>query len=120
MAHYIGNKIGVSKDIGLLDLYSVNVNGKADGAYVGFPGSQYSLQDGNQNLGGAHVVGGFQTDPTDGLAGQRGSGTYRYHYNGEPGTQHNDMDIFTGRGGASHQGGNKIQEKPEPAIFYGG
>ena len=72
MAHYIGNKIGVSKDVGILDLYSVNVNGKADGAYVGFPGSQYSLQEGNQELGGDHVVGGFETDPTDGLSVQRG------------------------------------------------
>ena len=110
MAHNIGNKIGVSKEVGILDLYTVNVDNKADGAYAAFPGSQYSLQDGNAGMGGAHVVGGFKTDASENLQGKKGSGTYGVKYVGEPSNGHNAFDVFANK---------QIGEKPEPAKFYG-
>lgn len=106
MAYNVGNKIGVSKTTGILDLYTKNVEGTA---YAGFEGSALSLQMGNQALGGCDIVGGF-VDDNDAIPSGRHSGTYGLKYNGEPGNQHNDMDIFTKK---------QIREKPEPAKFYG-
>jgi hypothetical protein len=106
MAHNVGNNIGVSKTTGILDLYTKNVEGTP---YQGFEGSAYSLQTGNQALGGCNIIGGFMED-NDAIPSGRHSGTYRIKYNGESGAQHNDMDIFVNK---------TIREKPEPAKFFG-
>lgn len=106
MGYNVGNKIGVSKTTGILDLYTKNVEGTA---YQGFQGSAYSLQVGNQTLGGAEIVGGFQDD-NDAIPSGRHSGTYGLKYVGERGNGHNDMDIFVNK---------QIREKPEPATFFG-
>jgi len=108
MAYNVGNKIGVSKATGLLDLYTKNVEGTA---YQGFEGSALSLQDGNQTLGGAQIVGGFKDDAKDNIPSGRHSGEYGLKYVGEWSNGHNEFDIFANK---------QIREKPEPAKFYGG
>jgi len=107
MSYKVGNKIGVSKDTGILDLYTKNVENTA---YAGFAGSQYSLQNGNQTLGGAEIVGGFVDDANDGVNTGKHSGTYGMKYVGESSNGHNAFDIFVKK---------QIGEKPDPAKFYG-
>jgi len=108
MAYNVGNKIGVSKTTGILDLYTKNVDGTA---YAGFPGSALSLQDGNQTLGGAQIVGGFEDDAQDNIKTGKHSGKYGVQYVGEKSNGHNEFDVFAKK---------QIGEKPDPAIFYGG
>ena len=108
MAYNVGNKIGVSKTTGILDLYTKNTEGTA---YQGYEGSALSLQTGNQTLGGADIVGGFQDDAKDGVPSGRHSGEYGLKYVGEKSNGHNEFDIFVNK---------TIREKPEPAKFYGG
>ena len=108
MAYNVGNKIGVSKQTGILDLYTKNVEGTA---YAGFQGSALSLQDGNQTLGGAEIVGGFQDDTKDNIQTGKHSGEYGLKYVGEKSNGHNEFDIFVNK---------QIGEKPDPAVFYGG
>lgn len=104
MAIYVGNKIGTSKERGILDLYAGNTQGTA---YAGFSGSQYSLQPGNGTRGGAVVVGGYEADQDDNIQSGKHSGKYAYEYQGR-GVGHNDMEVF-----------DRAVEKPMPPVYYG-
>lgn len=100
------HKIGVSKEVGIIDLYTAD---KKAQKFFDNAQSLYSIQEGNETIGGAIVVGNFANDVNDGLNDGVHSGKYGMRYIGERGTGHNEFEEF-----------DRIQEKfGEPTKFYG-
>ena len=107
MALIVGNRIGLSKNIGIMDLYlSKNGMGKA-ASQLGFPGSNYSVQGDNSTLAGWIIEGGF------GIA-EDNSGKYMLEYVGGPWANSPERNLHN-----AFEEFDRIIEKFGNPEFYG-